>query len=261
MNERVLHMAKLHLLMKKEDIDARKLKENNKIAVVFDVLLATSTITAGLHFGAKEVIPVLDEKHAKKKAEGRHPDSYILVGEYEGKTIDGFLDPNPLKLQNSIQGKTMILSTTNGTVAINKCSDAKKVYICSLLNGKAVAEAINHFHKNETIIVVCSGSSGEFNMEDFFGAGYFIDSLLNVAGEDWELTDSAMAALYFYRNSSTQGKEILLASRVGKMLKRYGCEEEVEYVAREGILPIVPYLTEDFSIVKSASNEYVVDEK
>lgn len=249
-------MAKIHLILKKEDIDSQKIKENGKIAVVFDVLLATSTITAGLNHGATEVIPVLDGKHAIKKAEGRHPESYILVGEYEGKTIDGFLDPTPLKLQESIQGKTMILSTTNGTVAINKCSGAKKVYICSLLNGHAVASAIGHHHKSETVIVVCSGSSGEFCMEDFFGAGYFIDSLLNVSAEDWELTDSALAALYFYRNSSDKGEEILFASRVGRMLKKYGFEDEIEYVARRGIIQIVPYLTNDLSIARDESSEY-----
>ncbi|MDF0725420.1 2-phosphosulfolactate phosphatase [Cytobacillus sp. S13-E01] len=241
-------MPKLHLLMKKEEIDEEKMKDN-KIAVVFDVLLATSTITSGLYFGAKEVIPVLNGEAAKKEAEGRIRDSYALVGEYEGVTIEGFLDPNPLKLKEHIKDKTMILSTTNGTVAINKASEAKKVYICSLLNGSAVADTINRLHKDETLVVICSGSGGEFCIEDFYGAGYFLDCLLNNADNQWNLTDAALSALLFYRGNHQKSDEVLLTSRVGQMLSKYGFEEEVQFVGKHGFLPIVPYLSKGKVVV------------
>ncbi|WP_154663068.1 2-phosphosulfolactate phosphatase [Bacillus massiliigorillae] len=241
-------MAKIHLLMKKEEIEASKLK-GNKVAVVFDVLLATSTIVAALHFGAKEVIPVLDELHARKEAEGKSKGDYALVGEYQGNTIDGFLDPNPLLLKNYLKDKSMILSTTNGTVAIQKCSDANKVYICSIINGKAIAERIYKQHQDETILIVCSGSSGEFCLEDLVGAGYFLDNLLAYSHEPWDLSDAALAALLVYKNVRNQLSETLLSSRVGKMMQNYEYDDVLQFVSNPGIVQIVASLTKEGTIV------------
>lgn len=137
-------MGKIHLLLKKEELDQQKVKDN-KIVIVFDILLATSTISSALEFGAKEVIPVLNGREAQKEVIGRQEGSYVLVGEYEGKTLDGFLSPNPLELRERISGKTVILSTTNGTVALKGASSAKTVYAASLVNNQAVASyVLNH---------------------------------------------------------------------------------------------------------------------
>jgi 2-phosphosulfolactate phosphatase len=234
-------MSKIHLLLKKEEINPQKINDN-KVVVIFDILLATSTITTALQFGAKEVIPVLNGEEALKEAASRENGSYCLVGEFQGRTIDGFLSPNPWQLRNSLQDKTVILSTTNGTVALKKCAVAKKVYAASILNGKAVANHLKTTLIDETIILVCSGSSGEFNVEDLYGAGYFINCLVNEAGEEWELTDSAFAALNFYLAYKEVGKEILSQSRVGKMLIANGYKEEIEFISRESIFSIVPIL-------------------
>lgn len=233
-------MTKCHLLMKKEDIDERQL--DGKIAVVFDVLLATSTITAALFEGAREVIPVLDGEHALKEAESRKDDRYILAGEYEGLTIDGFLSPSPLQLKEKVKDQTMILATTNGTVAIHQAMAAKKVYVASMLNGDAVAEEIKKNHPDETVVLICSGSAGRFNLEDFYGAGYFIDCLVARAGDDTDLTDAARTALYFYRGNSDDPAEMLAQSKVGKMLSRFGFREDIRFVSQRGIFPVVPYL-------------------
>jgi 2-phosphosulfolactate phosphatase len=227
--------------MRKEEINPEKMNEN-KVAVVFDVLLATSTISAGLYFGAKEFVPVLNADEARKEAM-RYPINHcVLVGEYDGKTIEGFLDPNPLQLKEKIAGKTVILSTTNGTVAIRKASEAKKVFICSMLNVDAVVEAILSQYDGETILIICSGSSGEFCLEDFFGAGLFLDRFLAISGKEWDLSDSAKAALYFYRGNFSNGKHLLTTSRVGQMLKKIGLEEEIEFVSQANLLPVVTYL-------------------
>lgn len=233
-------MPKLHLLLKKEEIDEIKLGEN-KTAVIFDVLLATSTITACFLHGVKDIIPVLNEEEARAKSRGLKEDSFRLVGEYNGKTIEGFLDPNPLQLKPQIIGKTVILSTTNGTVAIRKAACANKVYIASLLNGSAAAKKIATAHMGETIVAVCSGSGGEFCMEDFYGAGYFIDCLMSET-DHWELTDSAKSARIFYQTNADRAEDILIASRVGNMLMRHGFEKELHYIAKRGIVPIVPWL-------------------
>lgn len=232
-------MGKCHLLMRKEEIDEKQL--SGKVAVVFDVLLATSTITAALYDGAKEVIPVLNEEEAHTIAKDKDNGSYLLVGEYEGRTIKGFYGPSPVQLKGNVAGKSMILSTTNGTVAVRKSASAKKVYLSSLLNGKAVAEKVAKDHHNETIIIICSGSSGLFCTEDFYGAGYFLDCLLKETEEDWDLTDAAHVAQQFYEAKSHQCETVLEQSRVGQMLTRFGFTEEIRFIAQRGIFPIVPY--------------------
>ncbi|HET7579217.1 MAG TPA: 2-phosphosulfolactate phosphatase [Bacillales bacterium] len=233
-------MGKIHLLMRKEDIDVEQMK--GKVAVVFDVLLATSTITAAFDNGAQEVIPVLNEEEALREAEGRAKDSYVLSGEYSGLTLDGFLSPSPLGLKGQVKGKTVILSTTNGTVAIkNVAVSAQKVFAASLLNGKAVAKAINDSLKDETIVVVCSGSMESFCLEDFYGAGYFLDCLVGLDDEmSWELTDSATAALYFYRGNKDDSLAMLDRARVGKMLDDFGLADDIRYVAERGGVSAVP---------------------
>lgn len=232
---------KVHLLFKKEEIDQAQM-DDRKVAVVFDVLLATSTITACLDFGAKQVLPVMNEREALQEADRFTKEEAVLVGEYNGVTIDGFLDPAPLTLEKHVNGKTVILSTTNGTVAIRKATAAKEVYAASILNGEAVSKTITEQHSDETIMVVCSGSKDRFCLEDFYGAGYFINQLVSIADQSIELTDSATAAKLFYENTKSQN--VLRRSRVGKMLERYGADEELEFINQEGMLPVVPYLTD-----------------
>lgn len=246
-------MGKIHLLLKKEDINQEKI-QNNKIVIVFDVLLATSTISSALEFGAKEVIPVLNGTEAQNEIINRNEGSYVLVGEYEGQTLDGFLSPNPLELRERIDGKTVILSTTNGTVAIKSSSAANAVYASSIINNHAVASHVKNQLKDETILIVCSGSSGEFNIEDFYGAGHFIDCLITDDKTLWELTDSAFAAFQFYKGNKHNGERLLKESRVGRMLTKYGFEKEIEFVSQESLFSVIPIL-KGKSVINSKRKE------
>ncbi|MGX9134765.1 2-phosphosulfolactate phosphatase [Rummeliibacillus sp. JY-2-4R] len=238
----------MHVILKKEELDEEKLT-NNKIAVVFDILLATSTITTFLKNGAKEVIPVLNEEEAIQVAKDKKLGSYLMVGEYLGKTIEGMLPPHPNALINCVKDKSIILSTTNGTVAIRKAIEAKKVYIACLLNAKSVAQQIINHDEDETIILVCSGSSGAFNIEDFFGAGYFIDKLLSHAENDFEFTDAAFAAHQFYKGQAENGIEILRSSRVGKKLVRKNLSDEIDFILQFDLYDVVPYVKNKQAVV------------
>jgi 2-phosphosulfolactate phosphatase len=234
-------MAKVHVVFRKEDIDETALTDG-KIAVVFDILLATSTITAALSFGAASVIPVRNAKEAREKARLLPNGSYELVGECEGRTIDGFRPTTPLFLQKFCPGKTIILSTTNGTVAIRKAMHANHLYVGSLLNGPALSEHICQRHVSGTIVAICSGSSGRFCLEDFYGAGYFISCLLQNGVSARDLSDSAMAAWLFYEKYKTEneGKTVLASSRVGQWMAAHGLEQDIDYINQHGALSVVP---------------------
>ncbi|MEH7086975.1 2-phosphosulfolactate phosphatase [Neobacillus drentensis] len=243
-------MTKIHLLMKKEEICEEKMADGNKIAVVLDILLATTTIVSALKDGAKEVIPVLHSNEAVEQAKLYQQGEYILAGELDAKPIDGFVYPSPTLIRESINGKTLILSTTNGTVALRKSSAANKVYVASMLNNPAIAGAIQKVTLEQTILIICSGNSGETSLEDFYGAGHLIDCL--VKNSEYELTDAAKTALYFYRGQ-TDAYEILLDSYVGKLLAKYDQQQDIRIAASKGITAIVPILQNEKVVVETIS--------
>lgn len=241
---------KVHLLFKKEDIDLEQMNED-KLAVVFDVLLATSTITACLEAGAKQVIPVMDEAEGTMIAKKFKQEEVCLAGEHGGLPIEGFVNPTPLSLRKQVEGKTVVLSTTNGTIAIRNASSAQKVYIASLLNVPAVVNQLTEAYENETIIVICSGSSDEFCLEDFYGAGYFISELVKMNQEvTFDMTESALTAKLFFENSTTPTIDLMKETRVGNLLATFGYEDDLAFVSQKGIYSVVPQLIGENTIVK-----------
>jgi 2-phosphosulfolactate phosphatase len=245
---------KLHVVLSKEEIDKKKIN-SEKVAIVFDVLLATTTISALLHYGAKRIIPVMDGTEALLMMKSLDDSNIILAGEANGKTIAGFSDPIAASLKSSVAGKTVILSTTNGTVAIRKVATAKKVYAASLLNAEAVGKRIIAEHIDDTIIAVCAGSGGQFCMEDFYGVGFFINELL-ARSDAWELTDSAKAALYFYQGNQDRAAEILTASRTGAMMLKQELLAEVLFASEKGMVQIVPQLEDGKLVVQGQFKQY-----
>ncbi|MFC2949662.1 2-phosphosulfolactate phosphatase [Virgibacillus sediminis] len=247
-------MAKLHVLLRKEELDEQRL-DDHKIVVVFDILLATTAITAALHYGAREVVPVLDREAAMEEAAGREEGSFVLAGEYQGVTIEGFLAPYPQGLEKEVAGKSVVLSTTNGTVAVRKASGAKVVYVASLLNTQAVVQHLLENHSNETVLLVCAGSSGEFNIEDFYGAGYFIENLTANSEQTWQYSDAALAAHEFYKGAADDGRKLLYGSSVGKMIVKHGYAHELDFVLQKDIYPIVSYVNTDQAVVAAETKK------
>jgi 2-phosphosulfolactate phosphatase len=166
-------VQKIHVLLKKEELDAQRLE--GKVVVVLDILFATSSIVTALAHGATEVIPTLDGRAAQEAAKAFPAGSYVLSGELNADTLPGFVHPTPQALlAEGIAGRRLIYCTTNGTVALAKSQGAAHVYAAALLNGRAVVERIAAQHPDSTILIVCSGSADNFNLEDFYGAGYLV---------------------------------------------------------------------------------------
>jgi 2-phosphosulfolactate phosphatase len=225
---------KVHVLTRKEELDSVRVP--GKVIVVLDILFATTTMVAALAHGAKEIVPVLDEKAARACA-GDFP-GCVLSGELFAETLSGFAHPAPLALlAHGIEGKSVIYSTTNGTVAMTQAVGAARVYCGALLNARRLVEHIVQHHPRETVLIVCSGSGGNFNFEDFYGAGYFVECLLPHVND---LSDAAKAALALYRQA--RAPEALLDCRVGRMMVARGLAHEVEFACRRDLYPVVPAL-------------------
>ncbi len=228
-------MAKIHVLLKKEELDGERLP--GKVVVVLDVLFATSSIVTALEHGAAEVIPTLDGPAALLEARGRAVGSFLLSGELNASTLDGFSHPTPLALlREDLRGKTVIYSTTNGTVALRKAVEADHVFAGALVNGEAVVQLIERSFTDQTVLIVCAGSGGSFNLEDFYGAGY----LISLFSREHDLSDAARAALLLH--DGADAVEVLSQSALGRMMASRGLEAEVRFAARKSCFDVVPSL-------------------
>ena len=146
-------------------------------------------------------------------------------------------------LAEGLAGRRLIYCTTNGTVALAKAQGAAHVYAAALLNGRAVVERIVLHHPDSTLLIVCSGSADNFNLEDFYGAGYLVSLLRarlsgNPAGAD--CSDAALAAELLHDHCD--GLDALRGARVGRMMLARRLDAEVAFAAQESCYDVVPLL-------------------
>ena len=235
-------MAKIHVLLKKEELDAQRLE--GKVVVVLDILFATSSIVTALAHGASEVIAEPDGAAALAAAARYAEGSYVLSGELNADTLPGFVHPTPQALlREGLAGRRLIYCTTNGTVALAKSAGAAHVYAAALLNGRAVVERIARDHPDSTILIVCSGSADNFNLEDFYGAGYLVSlfrTRFGAAATPTEYSDAALAAELLHDHCD--GLDALRRARVGRMMLARGLDDEVAFAAQESCFEVIPLL-------------------
>lgn len=230
---------KIHVLTRKEELDSVRLA--GKVVVVLDILFATTTMVSALAHGALEVLPVLDQAAALAEGSRCKEGCFVLAGELYAETLPGFAHPAPLSLlAHGVSGKTIIYSTTNGTVAMALAAGAKRVYCGALLNAARLVEHILEMHPGDTVLLVCSGSGANFNFEDFYGAGCYVERFAERLGPSADLSDAARAARTVFRHAPLP--QALLECRVGHMMEKRGLRHEVEFAARVDAFPVVPAL-------------------
>jgi 2-phosphosulfolactate phosphatase len=233
---------RLHVLGRKEELVDNRL--SGKVAVVIDVLFATSTIAAALAHGAGAVVPTLDEADARKAAQALHDSTGeppVLAGELNSVKLPGFAPPTPLALlEHGVAGRTVVYSTTNGTVTLAAARPAAQVYAAALVNGRSTVQHILRAHPDQTVVLICSGSMGNFNIEDYYGAGYLVDLFAEALGEGIDLSDAARTARIVYR--SGKPLEVLEQGRVGRLYSTRGFSREIHYAAQLSTLNVVAKL-------------------
>lgn len=208
----------------------------NKTVVVIDMLRATSVITTALANGAKKVIPVLTVEQSFNIAESLN-EGVILGGERRAVKIEGFnMSNSPLEYtRDEVENKTVILSTTNGTKAINNCLIADKIYIGCMLNAKAVAEKLKQDDKD--VVFVNAGTVGRFSIDDFICSGYMIKCLTE--NGDCSLTDAAFTARYIYENNNNV-LDYIKNARHYEVLKSLELEADIQYCSKKDLFSTVP---------------------
>ena len=191
--------------------------------VVFDVLRATSSMITALAHGVREIHPVCTIDEARQlKADLPHA---ILGGERDGELIAGFDVGNSPFEYRELSGRTIITTTTNGTVALRACENADAVLVGAMLNLAELATEIS-WRDPEELLLVCAGTFEEFALEDACAAGLLIGAL-----PDAQLSDSAHAALAITKLFATP-LAALRAARNGRALEAKGRGKEVDWCAQ-----------------------------
>jgi 2-phosphosulfolactate phosphatase len=199
------------------------------VAVVVDVIRATSTITQALAAGYPRVLCCgeLEEARALREELGEG----LLGGERNAVRIEGFdvgASPREFAAGGS---ETLILSTTNGTRAIlTAAARSEEVLLGSLLNLAAVAAAVTA--RARDVAIICAGFQGRFAFDDAYCAGRIVELL------DAECGDGAVAAGLLARAFPD--------AHAGLTARTYGppgLEADIEFCARESVLDAVPRFT------------------
>ncbi|KIL41118.1 2-phosphosulfolactate phosphatase [Gordoniibacillus kamchatkensis] len=208
----------------------------HRTVIVIDALRATSTLTTALAHGASGVVPVETVQQAKQ--EQRPGD--LLGGERFCKKIPGFdLGNSPIEYElNAVRGRRIIMTTTNGTRAIQKSQRASRVLAGSFLNGRACAAAAFGLQRDVTIL--CAGTQDVFSWEDGLCAGMIAEELLTFT--EAGLNDLGLALLAGYRHEQGDIASALLATASGKRLARLGFKDDVLFCSQRNAFDLAPVL-------------------
>lgn len=223
------------------------------VAVV-DVLRASTTIATALANGAAGVIPVAAPEDAPALGQRLGRDRVLFCGERNSVQIQGFdLDNSPASFTpETVAGKTLILTTTNGTRALRAAGNAASVRTAALINRTAVAEALAQ--EQGDVVVLCAGDANGFALEDALGAGALVDALLSRI-DGAELRDAARAAALLYRAVAARLAEAVASADHAQDLAAKGFAHDVTRSAALDALTVVPALRDGILVAEAAAGQ------
>jgi len=227
--------------------DCQSIDMTGKTAVVIDVLRATSVIATALHNGAVAVLPAETEHEARQLFNSFPSGSAILGGERNAIKIEGFHQGNsPLEYTPEIvAGKTVILSTTNGTRALKMCRQAHETVTAGFVNISAVADFVAK--KSNDTVIVCSGTAGKFSLDDALCAGMLISLISD--RKSVETDDLGKMVLQFYGSEAGNISAKLKSCTHLKYLQSKGYQKDIDYCLQTNLLNLVPISTEDQIVI------------
>lgn len=208
------------------------------IVVVIDIFRATSSICYGLDNGAEAIIPVA----SVEACESYRKSDFLLAAERNGEVVSGFdFGNSPFSYtKDKVEGKTIVLTTTNGTHAINESREAQKIVIGSFLNLAALCSWLNQ--QDSDILLLCAGWKNKINLEDTLFAGAVVHHLKNPR---YKLDDSGIAADDLYQFAKHDLHNYLKKTSHSERLKKLNIEEDVEFCLNVNITTAIPVLEGD----------------
>jgi 2-phosphosulfolactate phosphatase len=213
----------------------------DRTVVVLDVLRASSTIVEALGAGAKAIFPASSIEEAMRLANNIGRDEVLLCGERKCQPIEGFdLGNSPREFTpERVAGKTLVMTTTNGTLSITLTNGASRVLIGSLLNLSAVVDELARSEVDP--VLLCSGRERQFALEDAVCAGQIVEKLMAVRPGDWALNDGARAAAVL-ASHYTSAAEVFALSAGGRAIEEAGLAEDLAFCAQADQYDLLPVL-------------------
>ncbi len=208
--------------------------------VAIDVLRASTSIVTAFRNGCLEVVPVATLDDAWRVAASR-PDA-LLCGERMGKRVDGFdLGNSPLEYSPEVvSGRTLIMSTTNGTVLLRKYDEFERVVGC-FANLHSLVQWLLEHYKGCDVHLACAGKLERPGLEDIACAGAIV-AMLRRSQESVECDDGALVALSVWEHLDEDPAKAVFSSSHGEYLCSIGYKDDLKYcsVIGEGPVPCIP---------------------
>jgi 2-phosphosulfolactate phosphatase len=213
------------------------------LALVIDVLRATTTMIHALAAGCIAVRPCLEVEEARHLAGQMRAGRVLLGGERGGSPLPGFdLGNSPREYTAALcRGNTLVLTTTNGTRALLRAAEAERTLVAGFVNYSAVCEQLRL--DTRPVHIVCAGTEGEVTLEDTLLAGALVEFLSEAF--DVRLNDGARLAWDCFENHGRVLLGALELSLGGERLKQLGYDEDIRAAAKVDQFALVPELRRD----------------
>jgi 2-phosphosulfolactate phosphatase len=220
-------------------------QERFELVVVIDVLRATSAICTALQNGVERIKPVSSVEEARKwMSKG-----FTAAAERNGEIVEGFeLGNSPIAYidrAEELHGQTIVLTTTNGTKAIDVAKAKNTVVIGALNNLNALTQWL--IERDEDVLILASGWKDKFNLEDTICAGAIADVMID-SGKFFADEDSTVAAKFIYRSARDNMFAFLKASSHRRRLRRLNLNEDVKYCLTPNNLTAIPILKDGYLV-------------
>jgi len=207
------------------------------IAVIVDILRATSAIVTAFENGVEQIIPVgtLEEARAFKEK------GYMVAAERDGLVRD-FADfgNSPYNFtRERVAGKQIVYSTTNGTQAIHVAKDCHQVLIGAYLNFTSLKDWI--IRQQKDVIFLCAGWKNKFNLEDTLFAGAMAGDLIS-GGEFETICDSTKASIDLYGQASNDLMKYIDKVAQRTRLRSNKLDDVIPYCHTFDLTRVIPVL-------------------
>jgi 2-phosphosulfolactate phosphatase len=213
-----------------------------RVVAMIDVLRASSTIAVALANGARAIIPLESSEDVVTRSKQFERAGVLLAGERRMLRMDGFdLGNSPVEHSRAaVEGKTVLLTTTNGTRALLAVQGARDVVVASYVNLTAVCAMLRAaLRGGSDVTIVCAGQDRQFALEDAACAGRYVYQICKRIPAV-ESNDAALAASLIDRKYGDNLMRLFQTAAHGRALAAAGFGEDLAACAAVDSYPVVP---------------------
>jgi 2-phosphosulfolactate phosphatase len=217
-----------------------------RLVAVIDVLRASTSIAAALANGARAVVPFDTSAEVVARAKTLSRTDVRLAGEHRMLPIEGFDFGNSPRefTAEAVAGKTVLISTTNGTGALTAVQGARDVVVASYVNFTAVLALMRTALRGGTdVAIICAGRGRQFSLEDAGCAGRYVNQVTRRL-TSVELNDAALAASFIDSKYGDNVMRLFLASAHGRALREAGFADDLTVCGTVDAFGVVPVYQE-----------------